>query len=710
MQEMVLSDLYLKKLSLSSLMDHDFPRLKSECRLTEAARFFHRTANSLIAVENEQNELMGVVKAGDISKEVLAKYSENTLIGELVREPQLILTEEQAAQFTLGRMIEEGVSEVMIVDGQRKFAGAIVLNNTENTAWNKAAEISEISGCILESIYNGMLVINTQGKIIFCNTAVEQIFNRRSDEMLGKDICEVVPGSELVRVAETGHPQLACRIRVGSRLVLTNRTPVAFKGQLLGAVAVFQDITDFEVVSRELNDTKKLKASMEAIVENPYEGLVMIDSSYKVVMMNKFYLDLLGLTSNDVLGKHIFEITPHSQLPETVRTGKVQVGDHWEVNGQEFFVIRFPVKECGKIIGAIGKTIFKDMGLARVFAKKLTQLENDLEFYKEELLKVHSPEYCLENIVGDSEKTIANKLLAKRAAKTSSTVLITGESGTGKEVFAHAIHNASLRKRGPFIKVNCAAIPEHLLESELFGYADGAFTGARKGGKPGKFELANHGTIFLDEIGDMSLSMQAKLLRVLQEREIERVGSTQPIKVSVRIIAATNRDLRRMVEEKCFRSDLYYRLNVVPLQLSPLRERLKDLEPLTHYLIKRLNYSLGSLVEGISDDAMQLLKQYSWPGNVRELQNIIERAMNFADERLILPEHLPAHFRRIVGDQAKGQKYLVHALDEAEKEIIYNALRVTNGNKVQTAQILGIHRSVLYKKLAKYKISAKHLF
>ena len=460
-------------------------------------------------------------------------------------------------------------------------------------------------------------------------------------------------------------------------------------------------------LEQEHSETKRLAATLESVVENSFEGVVVVDENGRVIMMNKFYLEVIGFTKEEALGRHIHELTPNSQLPDIVRTGNTQFGEYWKVRDKEFMIIRAPIKRDGKIIGALGKTLFK-MSWARVFARKLTQLEVDLKFYKEELSKVHSATYTFNDIIGEGPKITATVSLAQRAARTASTVLLTGESGTGKELFAHAIHNDSARRHGPFIKVNCAAIPEQLLESELFGYAEGAFTGARKGGKPGKFELANLGTIFLDEIGDMSLTMQAKLLRVLQEREIERVGGTQSCKIDVRIITATNRKLDAMVQERTFREDLYYRLNVMVLELPSLRERQDDIELLANYMVTKLNQKLETDVEGISREAMKILQSYAWPGNIRELESVLERTMIMIDEPFILPLHLPARIFLSTMDvevdenQSGEQSNLEISLNSAEKELLIDALRRAKGNKVQAAKLLGIHRSVLYKKLTKH--------
>jgi PAS domain S-box-containing protein len=581
------------------------------------------------------------------------------------------------------------------------FRGVISLSDA---VWQ--GELTEIFRKVLESVHNGVIVIDIEGTIVFLNPAAERIFNCQAGKFLGQHIYSLVPNSRLFTVAQSGVPLLSDKEKLGDKILISNRTPIVWRQKIIGAVSVFQDITDLESVSEELHTTQKLKATLEAVVENPHEGLVVVDEHCHVVMMNKFYLEVVGLSLEKVIGKHILEITPNSQLPETVQTGNPQFAEVWKVRDREFIMMRVPIKKEGKIIGGIGKTLFKDMEVARVFAKRLNQLENDLEYYKEEFRKIHVSDYTFDDIIGVSGSLTRAKNLAARAAQSSSTVLITGESGTGKEIFASAIHNSGRRRRGPFIKINCAAVPEHLLESELFGYSDGAFTGARKGGKPGKFELANKGTIFLDEAGDMSLAMQVKLLRVLQDMEVERIGGTQPIKVDVRVIAATNRDLEQLVKQNKFRLDLFYRINVISLDLSPLRERPEDIEPLANQLIAKLNKDLGTKIKGISLEAMKVLQSYNWQGNVRELGNILERIFNLCTEDYIDLKHLPAQLMQGTSfrDYGDGPFTLKQGLIQAEKDMILNALHVANGNKMQAARALGIHRSVLYRKLAQYNL------
>ncbi|CAA7600530.1 RNA polymerase sigma factor 54 interaction domain protein [Acididesulfobacillus acetoxydans] len=567
---------------------------------------------------------------------------------------------------------------------------------------------------VIEAVHNGVLAIDTEGKVVLCNKAAERVLNLSVGEVLGRSILDFFPESRTYGVLQTGQPEVDCPYACKGLNLLVDFLPIADQGQILGAAAIVKDVTELETVAGRLGSVQELAATLEAVVENSYEGIVVIDDRERVVLINQFFLELMGYTSEDVVGRHIHEVSPESQLPQTLKTGIAQFGEPWHVGGRDFLIMRVPIKRDGKIIGALGKTLFKNMEIAKMFARKVVRLEEDLAFYKEELSKIHSSQFSFADISGENEHMLAAKALALRAARTTSTILLLGESGTGKEVFAHAIHQASLRRRGPFVRINCASLPESLLESELFGYAEGAFTGARKGGKPGKFELADKGTIFLDEIGDMSLGMQAKLLRVIQEREVDRIGGTHPIKVDVRVISATNRDLHRMVMEHKFRLDLYYRLNVVTLELPPLRERVEDLEGIIKTLLERLNRRLGTVVEGVSKETLDIFRSYGWPGNIRELENVLERAMIISDEPYISPEHLAPSLRSTGGEESgergAGQTSfsenlsLEEALKAAEKEILSRALRRSGGNKLQAAKALGIHRSALYKKLARHNL------
>lgn len=716
MENLKLPSQLIKSSDILTLLK-SLPILNEDCSLDEAAQFFYHIETDRAALVDKDHRLIGIIESSQVFKTVNQNTKKSNPAKDFCYYPKFVVRADESTTTVFDDMLKQGVEKAMVIDKSGRFLGVIYICDLANGVWKEKLELLGVFSDALKSAHNGILVINVHGEVLFMNPKAEQLFNCQADLFLGKHIYTLSPNSPLVEVARNGKPLLACREKFGENIVVVNRTPIVVGEKIIGAVSVFQDITELENISEELNHTKKLQATLEAIVENPYEGLIVIDEKSTVTMINQFYADALGLTRNEIIGKNILEVTPHSQMPDIIRTGQARIGDFWEVNKHEFMIMRIPIIKDGKVIGAIGKSLFKDIPLAIQFAKKLIQLENDLHSYKQELRSIHHSRSTINDLIGKSAKITAIKNLILRAAKTSSTVLITGESGTGKEVVSNLVHNTGPRKDGPFIKINCSAIPENLLESELFGYAEGAFTGARRGGKPGKFEQANHGTLFLDEIGDMSIAMQTKILRAIQEREIERVGGNKPIRVDVRIIAATHRDLYKMISENKFRLDLFYRLNVFVIELPPLRQRLEDIELLTSHLLLRLKQRLSTQVEGISYEAMELLKQHHWPGNIRELENVLERAINISDEPNILPEHIPLQLRNTKVDshlnprlinlddvRLAGQINLEEVISAIEKELILNAIHQAKGNKAKVASALGIHRTALYRKLAKHQL------
>lgn len=436
--------------------------------------------------------------------------------------------------------------------------------------------------------------------------------------------------------------------------------------------------------------------------------LILLDKNGIIRMINQVFADFLGLPKDKIIGKYVLDVDKNSRFPYVLKSKKAEIAwKHTFENGHTAIVHRIPVLDNkGEIKYAVGMVLFEDLEQFREIISKNRLLETEIHLYRNQLKEMYGAKYSWDNIIGKSEKMAQAKFIGKRASSSISNVLILGESGTGKELFAHAIHNDSSRSFSPFVKVNSAAIPSELLESELFGYEEGAFTGAKKGGKIGKFELANGGTIFLDEIGDMPLKMQAKLLRVLQEKEFERVGGNKVIKVDVRVIAATNKDLKKLIKEGKFREDLYYRLNVMTIEIPPLRERQEDIEELVKVLLKKLSNQLGKYVSNISDTALECLLAHDWPGNVRELENVLERAINLTDSDTILPVHLPVYIRQRSRKVVDGPvRQLKDIIEDVEKEAILRCLEYTEGNKLKAAELLNISRSSLYNKMEKYGIT-----
>lgn len=443
----------------------------------------------------------------------------------------------------------------------------------------------------------------------------------------------------------------------------------------------------------------------ELIFDCIYNGIMVTDAQGYVTHFNKPYGQFLDLEPDEQIGRHCTEVIENTRMHLVARTGRAEINQSHLIKGQNMVVQRIPIWKDEKVIGVFGQVMFKDVKDVGKLARELSLLESKVKLYEEELITLRSTRYTFDSIAGKSQILADLKKEALRASTNHFPVLITGESGTGKELFAQAIHHASPRRVNPFVRINCAAIPRDLLESELFGYEKGAFTGARKSGKPGKFELARKGTVFLDEIGDLPLEMQPKLLRVIEDKEFERVGGTQLIQSDFRIIAATNRNLDDMINAGEFRKDLFYRLNVIPLNISPLRDRKSDILPIARYLLNQMAQDANLTQIIIGREAERALKNYGWPGNVRELSNVLERALSAIEGNKISQQDLPFYLQRNRKNISEGNpSSLKEVQARTEKEAIRFALKESGNNKAGAARRLGIHRTQLYKKMKKYSL------
>lgn len=451
----------------------------------------------------------------------------------------------------------------------------------------------------------------------------------------------------------------------------------------------------------KLLEFKKVQSELAIILDSVHEAIEVADKNGTIKYVNPAFTRVTGIPETERIGKNIHEVSPDGALATVLKTGKNVFGHRTKVGGSNSEVISnaAPIHVDGNLTG--GVVVFQHLTDVMKLMEELHQSTSLIENLSEKLGQVTTSKYTFDDIVGTSQELKKCIQIADRAARSNSTILLLGESGTGKELFAHAIHHASPRREKPFIKVNCAAIPENLLESEFFGYAKGAFTGAVKS-KIGKFELANGGTIFLDEIGDMSLNLQGKLLRVLQEMEFERVGGNQTIKVDVRVVAATNRNLRELIRQGKFREDLYYRLNVVEITIPPLRNHKEDLPMLCNNLIVKLNRKLGKKVKGLAKDTDESLYGYNWPGNVRELENVIERVMVTVDDDVITKKNLLQHVSQFKNTPDKDLDLI--PIDLMEQILIKKALMkfgYTVEGKRRAAHALNISLATLYNKLKK---------
>ncbi|MFO8089891.1 MAG: sigma 54-interacting transcriptional regulator [Desulfatiglandaceae bacterium] len=441
----------------------------------------------------------------------------------------------------------------------------------------------------------------------------------------------------------------------------------------------------------------------QVVFDNAYSGIILCDKNSRILYMNKFYADLLRTNSYEAVGQHIKKFFPSSRLPGVLETGRMELRRRCSLRSDlELLVNRIPIVSNGEAVGVVLQTVFKNYAEIHELMNRMSQLENKVNYYKRGLDSVLTANYSFDSIIGRSPRLLEAKAMAAKYAETDGSVLILGATGTGKELFAHAVHMASPRSQEAFACVNCAAIPKELIESELFGYETGAFTGASPKGKSGKIQLAEGGTLFLDEIGDLPLSAQAKLLRVLETKEIEKLGGLKKLKIDFRLVAATNKDLRSMISCAEFREDLFYRLNTMCVEIPALAERPEDIPVLiSHFL-----YAMGRPLMRIGDRAMRLLESYSWPGNVRELKNAIQRAVSLADGMIVHREHLPYEIRSFdSGRRNQGPvKVLSKEVGLFEKNIISEVLSRAGGNMSRTARLLGISRSTLYEKCRAYDI------
>ncbi|WHY79850.1 sigma 54-interacting transcriptional regulator [Neobacillus sp. WH10] len=431
---------------------------------------------------------------------------------------------------------------------------------------------------------------------------------------------------------------------------------------------------------------------VDAIVNSTHDGVIAIDRTGNIRLVNEQAKTILGV-KEEMKGRNITEFIPQSDMLRVLEAGRIERGDIATVGGRQIVINRSPVIVKGKIVGAVSnfKEITDIQKVELQLRKKLHQ--NGLE-----------AKYRLSDIIGETHEIMEAKELGRKFAETESTVLITGESGTGKELFAQGIHSASHRSLGPFVAVNCAVLPENLLESEMFGYEKGTFTGALKDGKPGLFELAHGGTLFLDEIGELPLRIQALLLRVLQERTIRRVGGERIIPVDVRIITATNRNLEEEVEEKQFRSDLYYRLNVLALELPPLRRRFADIPKLVEAFLEEFNDKRKNKIITVEQELICLFQKYDWPGNIRELRNTIERMVVLEESKSLRLQGAKFLSEKIRRRKFSEETTINQSIKNKEKELILTTLQKFENNKKLAAQSLGIDRSTLWRKIKEYEL------
>jgi PAS domain S-box-containing protein len=679
--------------------------LNANTTIKVAAELFYNNKIDGAPVVSEKKEVIGIFTKSHIMKSTIEGLSDDQKIKTIMTEDVITVNQNQ----NLEEVWDIQVGRLPVVDDENKIIGILTRTDLLTKFFEKYKKIAEKYNTILNFTHNGIISVDLDSKILSCNQAAENMLEKKAKNLIGKELTNVIPDNGIRDVLESGNKSLSQKVKYKDKTFLTNRSPLYKEGKLDGVISVFQDISELEEISKELNYVKNLNKELDAIIESVSDGIYITDGNADTIRINSSYEEITGIKSEEVIGKNMKGLVEKGIFSESVTfkvlEQKAPVSVMHEIKtGQSVLSTGHPVfNDDGEIVRVV--TTARDVKELNHVKKELNEAKKLSEKYYSELEKLRKQQVKIDDIVVKSNEMKNVIDLAIQMGRVDSTVLITGESGVGKEVIAKVIHKSSDRISGSLIKVNCGAIPDNLLEAELFGYDEGSFTGAKKGGKPGMFELADKGTLFLDEIAEMPLNLQVKLLRVLQEGEIMRVGGTKSISIDVRIIAATNKDLNKMLETGEFREDLFYRLNVVPINIPPLRERREDISQLIYKFLDDFNKKYDKNKK-IGLDTINFLESYNWPGNVRELKNLIERFVVISDKNIIDLDFLP---KTIYKEDKIEKNYmndimpLKKAVSLTEKSILENAFEKFE-TTYEVAEVLKVSQPTVVRKKKKYNI------
>lgn len=582
-----------------------------------------------------------------------------------------------------------------------------------NTANINLSSLSD--SAIYDAAYHGIVAIDKDGIIKVYNKSAKRIFKEiHSSSFVGKHFSEIRPDAwpEFSEILKTGIPQIGKKLTLPEATIITNRSPIIQDGEVVGVVSIFQEISEYELIIYELQSYQKLHRELEAVFDSSYDGFYLTDGKANTIRVNKSYERITGLSRKKLIGRNMNDLVAEkvfdSSVTLRVLKKRESVTIMQEVMGdKQIMVTGTPIfDEQGDIVLVV--TNVRDITELIELRAELEESRQLSSRYHQSIIEHEGIEHALREMVVKSQPMMNVVKTAIKVASANNSVLIQGESGVGKSMLARLIHQISPRKDHPFVKINCGTIPESLMESELFGYEKGAFTGADQNGKAGLFETGHCGTVFLDEIAELRQDLQVKLLEMIEEKTFKRVGGTRSILVDVRIIAATNRDLMKMVNEGLFREDLYYRLNVVPIKIPPLRQRREDIPPLVMKVLETYNHAHASNIR-LSSSVVDRLKHYGFPGNVRELINVMERMIIMCENEQITISDIPAEiidFSDITKTLDMEGLPLRESLRKLEKKLIQNALDQSESMAL-AAERLDIHHSTLWRKMSRYNILHK---
>jgi PAS domain S-box-containing protein len=679
------------------VMTADPIRIDHRVSLQEATRIMIEKRIDGLPVVDGQGRLVGIFTKTHAFRALGMDIK--TPVGRVMQKKVITISEdattEEAWKIKVGRL--------PVVNGQGDLVGMVTRTDLVMGFRRQLQHALEQLGAVLNSAHNSIVAIDRAGKIIIINRAAERLFGLAEKDVLGKHIKDILPNSNLTKVVMSGTAEYGKNLSIGGKAFLANKTPIMHNGVAIGAVDVLQDISELEGISQELGTVKMINRELNTIIDSSVDGIVVSDKDGVIIKANDAYRHIIGIKEDNLVGLPVKWLMDQGYLRESVTLKVLESKKNETISlqvpsGREVILTASPILDDGGDVYQIVANI-RDLTELNNLSEQLS-VSNALNVkYKSELERYRQGE-LLADMVFQSEEMVTKAEMSIKVAQVDSTVLLLGESGVGKEVFAKIIHRASKRKDGPFIKVSCASIPPNLIESELFGYEGGSFTGSKKEGRMGLFEMADGGTIFLDEIGEVPTDVQAKLLRVLQERELFRVGGRKPLSLDVRVVSATNRELEEMVRQGTFRQDLYYRLNVISIRIPPLRQHREDIPPLIHHFLEKFNAKFG-FHKKIASPVIGRLVHHNWPGNVRELENTIERMVVLSTDDLIDSDFLwPA-----AGDKQSDQGWpslnLNEVLEETERNLIMQVYKECQSTR-KAARILGVNQSTVVKKLNKY--------
>ncbi len=689
------------------------PFLRSDQTVDEVIQVFSAVPFFSLPVTGPSGEYMGMMCV----RVLLFSAAELREKGDISTKITLLKPVQMTAQLR-GIDISIYNDVIPIVDETNQLVGFVKSQIISRRINRYYKQIAELERKILDSSYNGILAIDNEGTVTLYNPAAERIFKRKREEVVGQHISLLDPNMGLLDAVNRMETMTGIHTEINGAKILANRTPLVYEGQCTGAMSVFLDVSELENVCSQLHSSQSVVKELDAIFETSYDGFYIADKDGRVTKVNSAWEKICGFPRDEIIGKKAHELVGQQWYDKSAAVAALE-----QRKTVTLLVNLTAGPRKGNQVMATGTPMFDDNGeLVRIVVNvrdmsDLEQLQRRLEAtvelnqrYVSELEQIRLQQLKMEDLVAKSPAMQRVVEMAARIATVDSTLLIMGESGVGKEVITNKIHALSRRKNHPFIKINCGAIPENLLESELFGYAGGAFTGAKREGKPGMFELASTGTLFLDEIGELPLGLQVKLLRVLQEKTLVRVGGVKAIAVDVRVIAATNKDLPSMVKAGTFRDDLYYRLNVFGIQIPPLRQRREDIPPLLHEILRKINLKYG-MQKRFAPAAVDRLVNYDWPGNVREMENLVERLVVLVNEPYIESFHLPEPMQGKNQTQGGESEAVIlnrvipykQAMEELEALLLERAFG-EHGSTRKMAKILEVNQSTIVRKMKQYQI------